>query len=75
MNDSDSKHVTFQAVFNKAQTVIDGGLRISFDLSPDQAQAMIDLIRLQGRVLEVAIVPHPDLNKDSAFEGIGDING
>lgn len=54
-----SEHVTFQAIFNKAQTVIDGSLRISLDLTPDQAQAMVDLIRLQGRILEVAIIPHP----------------
>lgn len=54
-----SEHITFQAIFNKAQTVIDGSLRISLDLTPDQAQAMVDLIRLQGRILEVAIIPHP----------------
>lgn len=54
-----SEHISFQAIFNKATTVIDGSLRISLDLTPDQAQAMVDLIRLQGRILEVAIVPHP----------------
>lgn len=51
--------ITFQAIFYKAQTVIDGGIRISLDISPDQAQAMVELIKLQGRILEVAIVPHP----------------
>jgi len=74
MNDTDSKHLTFQAVFNKAQTVIDGSLRISLDLTPDQAQAMVDLIRLQGRILEVAIIPHPKASKESS-DWIGDING
>jgi hypothetical protein len=51
--------VSFQAIFYKAQTVVDGSLRISLDLSPDQAQSMVDLIKLQGRILEVAIIPHP----------------
>jgi hypothetical protein len=59
MKNADSEHISFQAIFNKATTVIDGSLRISLDLTPDQAQAMVDLIRLQGRILEVAIVPHP----------------
>jgi hypothetical protein len=59
MNDTDSDHINFKAIFNNARTVIDGGLRISLDLTPDQAQAMVDLIRLQGRILEVAIIPHP----------------
>lgn len=53
------QNISFQAIFYKAQTVIDGGLRISLDLSPDQAQAMVDLIKLQGRILEVAIIAHP----------------
>lgn len=51
--------ISFQAIFHKAQTVVDGGLRLSLDLSPDQAQAMVDLIKLQGRILEVAIIAHP----------------
>jgi hypothetical protein len=51
--------ITFQAIFHKAQTVVDGGLRLSLDLSPDQAQAMVNLIKLQGRILEVAIIAHP----------------
>lgn len=54
-----TESVTFQAIFYKAQTVVDGSLRISLDLSPDQAQSMVDLIKLQGRILEVAIIPHP----------------
>jgi hypothetical protein len=54
--------VSFQAIFYKAQTVVDGSLRISLDLSPDQAQSMVDLIKLQGRILEVAIIPHPKDN-------------
>ena len=54
-----SNHISFQAIFSKATTIIDGSLRISLDLTPDQAQAMVDLIRLQGRILEVAIIPHP----------------
>lgn len=56
--------ISFQAIFHKAQTVVDGGLRLSLDLSPDQAQAMVDLIKLQGRILEVAIIAHP---KDSDY--------
>lgn len=51
--------ISFQAIFNKAQTTVDGGLRIALDLDTSQAQAMVDLIRLQGRTLEVAIIPHP----------------
>jgi hypothetical protein len=56
--------VSFQAIFYKAQTVVDGSLRISLDLSPDQAQSMVDLIKLQGRILEVAIIPHPKGTKN-----------
>jgi len=63
MNHTESNHIAFQAIFSKATTIIDGSIRISLDLTPDQAQAMIDLIRLQGRILEVAIVPHPKGSK------------
>lgn len=58
-----SESIQFQAIFNKAQTTIDGGLRVSLDLDTAQAQAMVDLIRLQGRTLEVAIIPHPEVPK------------
>jgi hypothetical protein len=53
------ENITFQAYFNKATTVIDGGIRVSFDLSQDQAQAMIELIRLQGKLLQIAVIPVP----------------
>lgn len=51
--------ITFTAIFYKAITTIDGGLRLSLDLSNNQAQALVDLIKLQGRQLEVAIIAHP----------------
>lgn len=52
--------ITFTAIFYKAITTIDGGIRISLDLDKSQAQSMLDLIRLQGRSLECAIVAHPE---------------
>jgi len=51
--------ITFTAIFYKAITTIDGGLRISLDLSSNQAQALVDLIKIQDRQLEVAIIAHP----------------
>lgn len=56
-----SESITFQATFFKATTTVDGALRISLDIPETQAQAIVELIKYQKRVLEVAIIPHPEV--------------
>lgn len=59
---SEDKGIIFQATFFKATTTVDGGLRISLDIPNHQAQVFVELMKVQKRVLEVAVVPHPKEN-------------
>ncbi len=49
--------ITFQAVFNKATTTVDGGWRISFDVPESEAANLLELAGLRGCVFQVACVP------------------
>ncbi len=62
---SDEKGITFAATFYKATTLVDGGLRISLDLPAHEAKVLVELMKIKKRVLEVAIVPHPEQDVES----------
>ena len=62
-----SKNImTLQAIFQSARTTVDGGLRVSFDLSQDQAHLLPLLLNWQHQTLNIAIQPDgmPDELKD-----------
>lgn len=48
--------IAVQATFSKATTLVDGGWRISFDLSETQAEAVSKIAQLNGQCLYLAIV-------------------
>jgi glucan biosynthesis protein len=62
---ADQAAVTFQAVFVKAQTMVDGCWRVSFDVSPKHAADLIELSKLMNKYLQVAVVQLPK----GAFNG------
>lgn len=49
--------ITFQAVFYKATTTVDGGWRVSFDVPETEAAQLLELAGLRGCVFQVACVP------------------
>lgn len=51
--------VTLKAIFNKAQTLVDGGWRISFDVDASQTNEVMMLARLREAVIQAAFVPIP----------------
>jgi hypothetical protein len=61
---TDAGGSTFRAQFHKLQTLTDGGLRLSLDLSLSELQKVVRLPSLSGMVLQVVIVPEPAESKD-----------
>jgi hypothetical protein len=51
--------IAFNASFYKLTTLTDGGIRISFDVSLSELQSVIQLPALEGRLLQVGVVPIP----------------
>lgn len=49
--------VTFQAIFSKAATTVDGGMRVTFDLDENWGPIIEDLAKLRGKILHIAIIP------------------
>lgn len=56
---TDSKQIgiSFQAIFSKASTLVDGSWRLSFDVNPTQVSELIQISQLQGVNLQIAIIP------------------
>lgn len=52
----EEKALTFTAIFARATTLVDGGWRISFDLSNDEAKALHILSELREHLLQIAVV-------------------
>lgn len=48
--------ITFNASFYKAQTLMDGGIRISFDLPETEAGIIAKMLAVKGYPLTVAVV-------------------
>lgn len=54
----DSKDgISFQAIFSKATTLVDGSWRISFDVNSNQVSELIQISQLSGLPLQIAIIP------------------
>lgn len=49
--------ISFQAIFSKASTLVDGSWRLSFDVNANQVSELIRISQLQGVVLQVAVIP------------------
>lgn len=56
-----SEGITFTAHFSKASTLIDGGWRISFDLSEKSGITAAQVAALKGQELEIAVIPFETL--------------
>lgn len=54
---TDKNSVTLIAYFSKAVTTIDGGWRISFDVSADEAHAVMQLSELRDKIIQCAFIP------------------
>jgi hypothetical protein len=53
----ENEGLKFEVVFVKAQTMIDGGWRITFDLSDNEAKVIPILTELRHQLLQIEIVP------------------
>lgn len=51
--------ITFVATLAKATTLVDGGWRVSFDLSEHETQAITELVKHKDSALQIAAVPLP----------------
>lgn len=59
--------ITVEAIFQKATTTIDGGWRISFDLSHADSQKISEIAQLANETLNLVIMTTDyieELNKD-----------
>lgn len=48
--------ITFQAILNKITTTVDGGWRVSFDVSASDSEAMLELAKLRDTTLQIGII-------------------
>ena len=53
------KGITFNAQFKALRSLIDGGWSVSFDVSQDEAQNLLELSKYRDRILSIAIIPSP----------------
>ena len=56
--------IAFKAVLNKAQTTIDGGWRVTLDVSQDEADEILKLTNFRDYVLTVGIIPFDENQLD-----------
>lgn len=49
--------ITFQAIFQKLTTLVDGGYRITLDVSQNEAKNLFTLSQLRTSLLQVAVLP------------------
>ena len=52
--------LSFTAIFNSARTTVDGGWRITFDLSNTDSDKISEIAALQHQLLQIAIIPIGD---------------
>lgn len=58
MNESNqSLAITFQAIFSKLASTVDGGWNLTLSLAQEEAAQAMQLATLRDYVLQVAIVP------------------
>lgn len=58
--------ITFEAIFQKATTTVDGGWRISFDLSNDDSSKVSDIAALANESLTIVVMTSGYVAKDDA---------
>jgi hypothetical protein len=54
--------VVFTAILNKVQTTVDGGWRITLDISQEEAENILKLSQYRNQLLGIAVVPVKDEN-------------
>jgi len=69
MHDKDQVGITFKAHFARAATQADGALRISFDLDQNDSQALVDIMKYQNHVFQVALIPEPNMDAYKDIDG------
>jgi hypothetical protein len=55
--DLEAQGITLKAVLVKAQTTVDGGWRLSFDVGQDEAASVLSLTALRDNLLQLAVLP------------------
>jgi hypothetical protein len=49
--------ISFQAILKQIRTTTDGGWTVSFDVSANCAQELMDLSKLRDQLLQIAAIP------------------
>lgn len=57
--------VSVGAIFNKATTLIDGGWRVSFDLSEQNSQEISEIVSMKNENLFLVVFTEDEFNKQS----------
>lgn len=52
--------ISFKAHLARFGSLVDGAVRVSFDLAPHDTQALVDLSKYQSHVFNVVVVPEPN---------------
>jgi len=61
MSDLTSQAITLTGIFSKATTTSDGGWNLTLTFDNTQAQEIIKVAELKDRLLQLAIIPIPEL--------------
>lgn len=54
---TEAADVTFQAIFSKATTTLDGGWNLTLSVNQEEAEKILQVSAMRDMVLQVAIVP------------------
>lgn len=57
--------ITLNAIFVRATTTSDGGWRISFDVSSDEARSVLQLSQMRDSLLQLGILPVDAYDEES----------
>jgi hypothetical protein len=49
--------ITFEALFKRTSTTVDGGWSLTLTVNQSEAQALMDLMKFRDNRLQVAIIP------------------
>lgn len=69
----DDNSVKLNAVFSKATTTVDGGWRITFDCSYQEAERILQISAWRDMLVDVIVSPAPEHDEDALGPYIGAI--
>lgn len=56
--------ITFEAIFFKASTTIDGGWQVTFSVNQSEAEKLLQVSQYREEILQVAVVPNSSIKPE-----------